>query len=473
MNFENEKDSVLQKNEVGANHVMTIALFVSSGMFLLIWILVETGLFYMPHGVPRPAILVSLGAMLAAAFVSILYHHEKWWLKYLLMTAIISAYAILDAIFTYNTVILIVIPIVLSSRYFFPKYTILVAITTYAAFLFSTLWGAAYGLLDLNNLRLPVGTVVKLFGSSWLSDAVQDLPVNRHQMMREAFFYSYTVRFALSFIIFVVCVIVARQGRRMVYEQQDLTTRTVKVKADLALAARIQQDMLPRVFPPFPERTEFDVYASMTPAKIVGGDFYDFFLVDEDHLALVIADVSGKGIPAAMFMMSSKNIIAQNAMMGKNPAKALTDANAAICANNKENMFVTVWLGILEISAGVLSASNAGHEKTVLRRKGKPAIALLEKHGMALGSNACEEYEEYRIRLEPGDLIFQYTDGVTEATNADNELFGIKRTIDIMDSDVNASPKELLQNIQNGVHAFVQEAVQYDDLTMLAMEYKG
>ena len=259
---------------------------------------------------------------------------------------------------------------------------------------------------------------------------------------------------------------------RYTAEIMHLTDEKARISAELDLATRIQADMLPSIFPAFPTRKEFDLYASMTPAKEVGGDFYDFFIIDPDHLGLVIADVSGKGIPAAMFMMVSKNIVANNAMLGKSPAQILHDANNAIIKNNSENMFVTVWIGILEISTGILRAANGGHEYPILKR-GDQFELFKEPHGIPLGFMDDSEYEEYVIEMKPGDKLFVYTDGVPEATAADQEMFGTDRTLEVLNRDVSASPEQMLKNIKEGVDAFVKDAVQFDDLTMLALEYRG
>ena len=168
---------------------------------------------------------------------------------------------------------------------------------------------------------------------------------------------------------------------RYTNDVMKLTDEKARISTELDLATTIQADMLPSIFPAFPEREEFDLYASMTPAKEVGGDFYDFFLIDDDHLGMVIADVSGKGIPAAMFMMFCKNVVANNAKLGNSPANALNNANKTICANNSKNMFVTVWLGILEISTGHLTAANAGHEYPMLKQGDKFEL-FKDKHGM-------------------------------------------------------------------------------------------
>ena len=252
-----------------------------------------------------------------------------------------------------------------------------------------------------------------------------------------------------------------------------ITAEKERIITELSLAAKIQANMLPNKFPAFPHRAEFDIFASMTPAKEVGGDFYDFFLADDDHLCLVTADVSGKGIPAALFMMATKIIISNYAKMGKTPSDILTAANSAICANNHEDMFVTVWLGILEISTGKLTAANAGHEFPVLMQPNEKFALFRDKHGLVLGGMDGLKYKQYDIQLSPGSKLFLYTDGVPEATNIHNQLFGTDRMITALNQDTSASPEQLLENVKNSVDSFVKDAEQFDDLTMLCLEYKG
>lgn len=268
-----------------------------------------------------------------------------------------------------------------------------------------------------------------------------------------------------------------RMEERIVQYVNDLTKATAekeRINTELSLAARIQANMLPNNFPAFPERHEFDIYASMDPAKEVGGDFYDFFLVDDDHLCLVTADVSGKGIPAALFMMAAKIILANYAKMGKTPSEILTAANAAICAGNREDMFVTVWLGILEISTGKLTAANAGHEYPVLMQPNNGIFELFkDKHGFVLGGMEGVQYKEYSVDLKPGAKLFLYTDGVPEATDSEKQLFGIDRMLAALNEKPDSSVNEILKTVRNSVDAFVKDAEQFDDLTMLCLEYKG
>ena len=251
-----------------------------------------------------------------------------------------------------------------------------------------------------------------------------------------------------------------------------VTAEKERIGTELHMANQIQESMLPSIFPAFPDRKEFDIYASMDPAKEVGGDFYDFFLIDEDHLCIVIADVSGKGVPAALFMMASKIILQSCAMLGRSAGEILTKTNEAICSNNKMEMFVTVWLGILEISSGVLRAASAGHEYPALLQDGRFTL-FRDRHGFVIGGMDGVRYKEYEMTLKPGDKLFVYTDGVAEATNAGEELFGTERMLDALNKDPGATPEQLLGNVRRAVDAFVGDAEQFDDLTMLCVEYKG
>ena len=256
---------------------------------------------------------------------------------------------------------------------------------------------------------------------------------------------------------------------KYVSDLTDITAERERINTELSLATRIQASMLPNVFPPFPDRKEFDIYASMTPAKEVGGDFYDFFLTDDDHLCMIIADVSGKGVPAALFMMSAKIILADYAKMGKSPSEILTAANAAICTHNHEDMFVTAWLGILEISTGKLQAANAGHEYPAIKKAGGSFELFKDKHGFVMGGMDGMKYRQYEIQMEKGDTLFLYTDGVAEATNAENQLFGTERMLEALNAEPTAEPKILLENMKKSVDKFVGDAPQFDDLTMLCI----
>jgi len=264
-----------------------------------------------------------------------------------------------------------------------------------------------------------------------------------------------------------------RQLKVYIEQNAQITAEKERISTELELARRIQSDMLPSVFPPFPERKEFGIYASMHPAKEVGGDFYDFFLIDEKHLGLVIADVSGKGVPAALFMMMSRIMIRNFALSGLEPAKVLDTINEQICSNNEEQMFVTVWLGVLDLDTGLLSAANAGHEYPILKMPDGRFEMIRDKHGVVIGGIEHARYHSYTLQLEPGAKLFVYTDGLTEATNETLELFGMERILLALNEVPDGTPEQILDHVRERMDQFVGSEPQFDDLTMMCLSFAG
>lgn len=251
----------------------------------------------------------------------------------------------------------------------------------------------------------------------------------------------------------------------------EMTKEKERIGTELGLAASIQREMIPYTFPPFPDRDEFSLYATMDPARMVGGDFYDYFLVDDDHLCIVIADVSGKGIPGALFMMASMIMLSDMAKTEKSPADILRNVNEAICKNNKQKLFVTVWMGMLEISTGRMTCANAGHEYPVIKRPDGKYELLKDAHSFVVGGMAGVRYKEYQLDLAKGTKIFLYTDGVPEAVNEKEEMFGTDRLIEVLNRDPEADPEQAIEGVRNAVNGFSGEAEQFDDMTMLCLEY--
>ncbi len=265
----------------------------------------------------------------------------------------------------------------------------------------------------------------------------------------------------------------SERTKKYINEITDITAEKERIAAELSVAAKIQSAMLPKNFPIFPERKEFDLYATMTPAKEVGGDFYDMYLLDDDHLCLVMGDVSGKGVPAALFMVISKTMLKNRAYVGGKPSEILRDVNNSLCEGNDENMFVTVWLGILTISTGELIHASAGHEYPVLQKKGEEYKLIETDNGLVLGFMKDLEYEDLIFELKSGDSLFTYTDGLPEATNAEDQRLELEGMMTGINKHKDDEPSELLADIQKEVDAFVKEAPQFDDLTMMILKYYG
>ena len=256
---------------------------------------------------------------------------------------------------------------------------------------------------------------------------------------------------------------------------ENLTTMTAdkeRIGAELSIATHIQSSMLPCIFPAFPDRKEFDVYATMNPAKEVGGDFYDFFMVDERHVAVVMADVSGKGVPAALFMVIGKTLIKDHTQPGISLGSVFSDVNNLLCDSNSEGMFITAFEGVLDLATGEFAYVNAGHETPYICRKGEGFEAYKVHPGFVLAGMEDMRYKEGRMQLAVGDRIFLYTDGVPEATNADNEMYGNERLHNVLNEYKDEALEELLTKVKADVDSFVREAPQFDDITMLCLEYK-
>ncbi len=248
-----------------------------------------------------------------------------------------------------------------------------------------------------------------------------------------------------------------------------ITAEKERIGAELSVATHIQASMLPSIFPPFPDRKEFELYAKMDPAKEVGGDFYDFFMIDDDHIALVIADVSGKGVPAALFMVIAKTLIKNHAQSGSKAEDILMMSNDQLCEGNGEELFVTAWIGIVDLKTGVMSYCDAGHENPyVIHADGSIEILKPQKKKPPLAAMEGIKYLANETTLKKGDCLFLYTDGVPEATNSNDELYGTDRLEKVLAAKSSDDTEKLLADVRADVDDFVADAPQFDDLTMLA-----
>lgn len=246
-----------------------------------------------------------------------------------------------------------------------------------------------------------------------------------------------------------------------------------RIDRELEFAKSIQHSAIPTVFPPYPGHSEFDIYATMDTAKEVGGDFYDFYFVGENRLGFLIADVSGKGIPAAMFMMTAKTIIKGYAESGKPVDEVFTTANEKLCESNDAGMFVTAWMGVLDTVTGKVEFANAGHNPPLVRHAGGGFEYLRSKPCFILAGMDGIKYRKNEFTLAPGDEIYLYTDGVTEATDSENNLYGEERLLALLNSMGDLSGEEICRAVKADIDAFVGDAPQFDDITMLYLKYNG
>jgi len=254
-----------------------------------------------------------------------------------------------------------------------------------------------------------------------------------------------------------------------IYNLTQITTENERISTELNVARQMQADMLPNTFPAFPERDEFEIFAMMEPAKEIGGDFYDFFMVDRDHLCIVIADVSGKGITAALFMVITRTLISNWTRSGMNPSDVFTKVNAQLCEGNESAMFVTAWMGILKISSGELTYSNAGHDPPLLMKSSESFEQLQTAKNLMLAAIDGIHYKQSLIQMNPGDKLFLYTDGVTEANNTKDEQYGQNRLLDVLNNTSFKRPSESLLEVKADIDIFANEEPQFDDITMLML----
>lgn len=260
---------------------------------------------------------------------------------------------------------------------------------------------------------------------------------------------------------------------KMINDIKQITKDRVRINSELSIAKSIQSSSLPSVFPAFPDRNEFEIYASMQPAKEVGGDFYDFYFIDEDNFMFLIADVSGKGIPAALFMMTVKTLVNNLSQVGYSPEQLIKTINNKVYNGNKEGLFVTMLIGIVNLNTGEINYINCGHNQPLIKAKdGKYEYLGLDSN-IVLGAFENSQFNVYNTKLNKGDTLFLYTDGITEALNSDNEMYGEQKLLETINSCDDTNIDEFSENIKQDVIKYIGEAEQSDDITMLVFRYQN
>lgn len=460
-----DTDDIFLRNEQQGNQMVALSLLIMLGLFIISYVFNVLGIF-----VGRRLGIAAISEIILNVLLLVVYAAFGpcvGWMKHFLLGGMVFVFAIVDSQLTYKVHMIMVVPIVISIRYFSKETTLRVALLTIAAFTLSAIYGATHGILDLNIIDIPQN--VTLYIENRLVTTLEERGLDDFMLIRNTLLLNYLPNLMIYLVVAYGAVKIADRGHEMILEEKHLS----RVESELSMAHDIQQHNLPDLSNAFPDRGEFDIYATMTPAREIGGDYYDSFLVDEDHLCVVIADVSDKGVPAALFMMYSKSLIKAEAFREDSPKALLETVNKMLCENNKELMFVTVWLGILELSTGTMRCVNAGHEYPIIKSPSGAFELFRDKHGMFIGVSNKAKYSEYELKLEPGSKLFLYTDGLPEANNEKEEQFGLDRIVDVLNRNQAGNPRQLLDEVQKTVDGFVNEAAQFDDLTMLCLEYRG
>ena len=464
----------LWENEIQANLFVAKILFGTAILDLIFMFLAYFGVLEVAEGVIGGVLFQSFLELIIPAIICFVLKGKRKWLKILMLIEYCVVLARVEMILNHNVVLLMVFPVVLSVRYYSRTITNFAA--AFSIFLagIAAYFGVVYkiGRIDMNMVRLEPGTVLNFTELSTLRKVVESqATINYDLLLKQTMQNSFLPKFILFSMVAIMCSEIARKGRSAIFAQQAETQKTERISTELNLASDIQANMLPNIFPAFPERSDFDIYASMTPAKEVGGDFYDFFMVDNDHLAIVMADVSGKGIPAAMFMVIAKTLIKDHAQLGLQPAEVFTRVNSLLCEGNEAGLFVTAWMGVLDLNTGLMTYVNAGHNPPVVMLDGKVDY-LKSTPGFVLAGLDEFKYKQNTLQLKRGDKIFLYTDGATEATNIHEELYGEDRLLECIKSIVpGTSCADALHVVRASIDEFVGEAEQFDDLTLLAFDY--
>ena len=465
-------DNVLKENEQHANIVVATSMLNIFITAVIIYFLAVVGVFNINQSMMLDATLRSIFTLFIPAIVAFILRGEGKYLKHLLLVFLTISIGTIYSILTYTATLLLVIPILLAARYYSKKFTIFVAIISIMTLGISEYLGAHIGLLDLNYIELPKGTSITI--ETNILDAVKNLDLNEEEVVKYIMQQSYVPKvFIYSIVIAFACAQISQSGRNMIKKQKELSEEGARIESELNLANAIQRSMLPSIFPPFPEHKEIEIYANMMPAKEVGGDFYDMFLIDENHLAVVIADVSGKGVPAALIMMITKTLIKNTALNGKPVDEVFYSVNNMLCEGNQSNHFVTSWLGILDLKNGKLEFVNAGHNPPlVYTKKDNQFVYLKTKPNLILAAMENTKYIKYEAILEPGDKLFLYTDGVTEATSERNELYGEERLQNYLNTHKEENVENTIKGVKSDIDLFVGNASQFDDITMLELLFK-
>ena len=462
------EQGLYQENERNANHYTIRCLMFAAGITVLIWILNLLDFFAVDDILMNVAMPIGIVLMVIPLFLERFAKIPSNVLRYVLFLFFVLAIAILSVAMPRHLVVAWALPIVLACHYYSPSFARFALITTLIMMLIALYAGMYLGEWENNILDFhePIDGVMERH--AYIMARKQE----GRDLLKIAFEFYFLPRAGILCVLYLICSTLSKRTHSLLVKQAEAVGETERISAELNVANHIQTSMLPNLFPAFPERKEFDIYAGMTPAKEVGGDFYDFFMVDDRHLAVVIADVSGKGVPAALFMVIGKTLIKDHTQKSRDLGEIFTEVNELLCESNSEGLFITAFEGVLDLDTGEFVYVNAGHDAPFICRRDGSYEPLAVKSGFVLAGMEGTKFTEGRITLGKGDKLFHYTDGVTEATNANNELYGKDRLLSVLNKNKGQTPKETLSSVKSDIDDFVGEAPQFDDITMLCVEYR-
>jgi len=467
------QDDPIYKNEVQANQVTAFALLCCAIVMIAVCLMVVFGLmWYEKLGF---VLITIFNVILLGVPALICFHYKgrKRWIKFMLVLALLGVICLLYLVLCVDVLILIPLPLVLSVRYFSKRLTLYTIAFTYIMFFLAVLFNVILNVyINITVLDLA-GVTVTIHGS--LVDSIQEAAMNAYGdsytsiVLNLEILNDYIPNGLLILLFSIICLSAVSTGKSMMEEGMAIAESTTRLKSELKTASDIQLGMLPERSS---KKYEYDLCCSMIPAKEVGGDLYDYFMVDQNRLALIVADVSGKGVPAALFMAITKTLLKDN-LADMEPSEAVTRVNQTLCDNNKANLFVTAWVGVVDIKNNRLTYVNAGHNPPLIRRGNGDYEYLESDPDIVLAALDGYQYTQFENDLVPGDRLFLYTDGVTEAKDSDSGMYGEERLRNFLNSNAGVDPGQLVAGLKEDIDIFAGDAEQFDDMTMLSFYYEN
>ncbi len=444
-------------NETEANIYTAKCLRVMAAVVGAVWIMNLLGVFIVPQKIMAIAAVGSILFFMLPTLLCRLMQKRQKHLKIYLMLCSVASIGLISAAMPKHGIVVWAAPIVLSIHYYSKRFTYASLITSVLCMGISMFLGAHFGEWD-----------VALFTDITMEPQRIFTP----EIYRRLFVYMFLPRALTLLGICSICGTLADRTHTLLKKQVRDSIEKQRIASELDVATHIQTSMLPCIFPAFPEREEFDIYASMNPAREVGGDFYDFFMVDDTHLAIVMADVSDKGIPAALFMVIGKTLIKDHTTPDSDLGRVFETVNNLLCESNSEGLFITAFEGVLDLETGEFRYVNAGHELPFICRRGGEFRAEKIRPGFVLAGMENTKYTAGTFILEEGDKIFEYTDGVTEAVDAQKNAYGMNRLNKVLNDWRGGTSREIVEAVQSDIAVFSGDTPQFDDITMLCLSFK-
>lgn len=455
-------------NEKQANHYFASCLRYASLIVVLMWLLNIAGFFIVDRTCMNIVMPVALLSFLIPSVLEKLGMNDRKSTKFVMISCFLFGIAALSAAITIHVVLAWACTVIISCHYYNPRLTLFTTIGALILMLASLYIGLVIGVWDSNIMRSvqDPGSIAGRF--DYIVNAVE----SGDDLLGRCFCFYYVPRATILIFIHLISMTLSGRTHRMLEKQDDMTRESERIRVELDVAKEIQSSMLPCIFPAFPQRSDFDIFASMVPAREVGGDFYDFFMADDSHLALVVGDVSGKGVPASLFMVITKTLIKDHVRIQKDVASVFSDVNAILCESNKEDFFITAFLAVIDLETGLLCCVNAGHNPPLIIQRDKLFVPrLYTSLPLAAMEGTC--YQSQQLKLEKGDVMFLYTDGVPEAEDEKGSFYTDERLKDVLLRSSGKNMEGLIKNVYQDVLVFRGKAEPFDDITMLAMKYCG